>query len=83
MYVGTEGRRFIIATLYLTNRVFQVLLVKSVEEFGFRCDGGLRIAYCLEVFEDLIWWLQQQEGAKTQHAILEEVELLGLEYYSK
>lgn len=83
VYVGTERRRFVIATSYLTNGVFQVLLAKSAEEFGFRCDGGLRIACCPEVFEQLIWWLQQQEGAKsTQHAVAEEVELLGLKYYS-
>ena len=29
MYVGTKGRRVVIATSYLRNKVFQVLLVKS------------------------------------------------------
>ena len=82
MYVGTKGRRVVIATSYLRNKVFQVLLAKSAEEFGFRCDGGMHNT-CCEVFEHLIWWLQQQEGAKTQHAIPEEVELLGLKYYSR
>jgi SAUR family protein len=79
VYVGTERRRFVIATSYLTNGVFQVLLAKSAEEFGFRCDGGLRIACCPEVFEHLIWWLQQQEGAKTQHAVPEEKRLSFLD----
>ena len=83
MYVGTEGRRFVIATSYMTNGVPQVLLATSIEEFRFMCDGGMRIACCLEVFEHLKWWLQQQEGVKTQHAILEEVELFELKYYSK
>ena len=83
MYVGNDRRRFVIATLYMTNGFFQVLLAKSVEEFGFKCNGGLHIACCPEVFEHLIWWLQQQEGAKKQHAIPEEVEFLGLEYHSR
>ena len=55
MYVGIDGRRFVIATSNLTNKVFQVLLAKSAKFFGFSCNGGMHIACCPEVFEHLIW----------------------------
>jgi len=63
VYVGKERRRFVIPTSYLTNNVFRALLAKSEEEFGFCCDGGLRIACTPDVFEHLLWWL---EGATSQ-----------------
>lgn len=77
VYVGHERRRFVIPIPYLTNSVFQALLAKSAEEFGFRCDGGLRIACAPDVFENLLWWLQQ-EGPMSQQVPAEVAELLGL-----
>lgn len=58
VYVGRERRRFVIPTSYLSNNVFRSLLAKSEEEFGYCCDGGLRIACAPDVFEHLIWWLE-------------------------
>lgn len=63
VYVGKDRRRFVIPTSYLTNSVFRALLAKSEEEFGFCCDGGLRIACAPDVFEHLLWWL---EGATSE-----------------
>lgn len=77
VYVGIERRRFVIQTSFLTNSVFRALLAKSEEEFGFRCDGGLRIACAPDVFEHLLWWL---EGPTAQHEhVEEELELIGLD----
>lgn len=59
VYVGHERRRFVIPIAYLANSVVQALLAKSAEEFGFRCDGGLRVACTPDVFENLLRWLQQ------------------------
>lgn len=78
VYVGHERRRFVIPISYLTNSVFQALLAKSAEEFGFRCDGGLRIACTPDVFENLVWYLQQ-EGAASQHVPAEVAQLLGFD----
>lgn len=58
VYVGHERRRFVIPASYLTNTVFQSLLAKTAEEFGFRCDGGLRIACTPDVFEHYLWCLE-------------------------
>lgn len=58
VYVGEERRRFIIPTSYLTNSSFQALLAKSEEEYGLRCEGGLRIACPPDAFEHLLWSLQ-------------------------
>lgn len=72
VYVGKERRRFVIPTSYLTNSVFRALLAKSEEEFGFCCDGGLRIACTPDVFEHLLWWL---EGATPE--FVDEIEFTG------
>jgi len=61
VYVGRERRRFVIPTSHLSNSVFRALLAKSEEEFGFCCDGGLRIACAPDVFEHLLWWLDNLE----------------------
>jgi SAUR family protein len=71
VYVGKERRRFVIPTSYLSNSVFRALLAKSEEEFGFCCDGGLRIACAPDVFEHLLWWL---EGATPE---VGETEVVG------
>lgn len=71
VYVGNERRRFVIHTSYLKHSVFRELLAKSEEEFGFKCEGGLRVACKPEVFEHLLWWL---EGATAQSA--EDAELI-------
>lgn len=71
VYVGKEQRRFVIPTSYLSNSVFRALLAKSEEEFGFCCDGGLRIACAPDVFEHLLWWL---EGANSE---FEETVVVG------
>ena len=80
VYVGHERKRFVIPIPYLTNSVFQALLEKSAEEFGFRYEGGLRIACTPNVFENLLWWLQQ-EGTASQHVPAEVGQLLGYDHY--
>ncbi|XP_024398855.1 uncharacterized protein [Physcomitrium patens] len=75
VYVGKVQRRFVIPTSYLSNGVFRALLAKSEEEFGFCCDGGLRIACAPDVFEHLLWWL---EG--NSHEFVEETEAVGQDY---
>lgn len=72
VYVGKERRRFVIPTSYLSNSVFRALLARSEEEFGFCCEGGLRIACTPDVFEHLLWFL---EGATAE--FVEETNIMG------
>ncbi|KAG0590195.1 hypothetical protein M758_1G078200 [Ceratodon purpureus] len=58
VYVGEERRRFVIRTSYLSNNIFRALLEKSEEEYGLRCEGGLRIACSPDIFEHFLWWLE-------------------------
>lgn len=71
VYVGKERRRFVIPMSYLSDSVFRALLAKSEEEYGLRCEGGLRIACSPDVFEHFLWWL---EGETTHFS--EEMEHL-------
>lgn len=58
VYVGEKRRRFVIPTSYLSNSAFRALLEKSEDEYGLRCEGGLRIACTPDVFEHFLWWLE-------------------------
>lgn len=58
VYAGKDRRRFVIPTAYLSNRIFRALLARSEEEYGLRCEGGLRIACNPDVFEHFLWWLK-------------------------
>lgn len=63
VYVGQERRRFVIPTAYLSNSNFRELLAKSAEEYGLRCEGGLRIACAPEAFQNFLWCLED-DGCK-------------------
>ncbi|KAI4317844.1 hypothetical protein L6164_025677 [Bauhinia variegata] len=57
VYVGeeTQKKRFVIPISYLSQPLFQVLLSKAEEEFGFdRPMGGLTIPCREDVFLDII-----------------------------
>ena len=43
VYVGSERSRFIIPTIYLNDTLFQALLEKAEEEYGFEHHMGLTI----------------------------------------
>ncbi|KAG0579070.1 hypothetical protein M758_4G071500 [Ceratodon purpureus] len=66
VYVGEERRRFVIPTSYLANSTFQALLAKSEEEYGLRCEGGLRIACPPDAFEHLLWSLQGDPALESE-----------------
>jgi hypothetical protein len=60
VYVGPEMRRFVIQASFLYNQVFRELLRRSEEEYGFETEGGLRIPCEAEVFEKLLWQLENR-----------------------
>lgn len=57
VYVGTERKRFVISTKYLSHQLFKELLKRSEEEFGYDHQGGLTIACETVLFEHLLWLL--------------------------
>lgn len=64
VYVGSELRRFIIPTSYLTHSLFKVLLEKVEEEFGFTHSGGLTIPCEIETFKYLLKCMESHPEAQ-------------------
>ncbi|CAN4104500.1 unnamed protein product [Withania somnifera] len=70
VYVGSELRRFIIPTSYLSDPLFKVLLEKVEEEFGFNHTGGLTIPCEIETFKYLLQCMEnhhRDHGPNSQH----------------
>ncbi|KAJ8624670.1 hypothetical protein MRB53_033200 [Persea americana] len=60
VYVGKNKSRFIVPISYLTHPVFQSLLQRAEEEFGFDYDMGLTIPCEEVVFRSLTSSLDEQ-----------------------
>ncbi|CAN6463616.1 unnamed protein product [Victoria cruziana] len=54
VYVGENRRRFVVPTSYLKNPIFQELLEKAEEEFGYNSSVGLTIPCDEEAFVALM-----------------------------
>ncbi|KAJ7536728.1 hypothetical protein O6H91_12G079900 [Diphasiastrum complanatum] len=63
VYVGAEKRRYVIETKYLNTRPFRALLDKCAQEFGFSQEGGITIPCELQLFEHLLWLLNNNDPA--------------------
>ncbi|CAN6463605.1 unnamed protein product [Victoria cruziana] len=53
VYVGENRKRFVIPTSYLKNPIFQALLRRAEEEFGFEHQSGLTIPCNEDAFQAL------------------------------
>lgn len=67
VYVGSELRRFIIPTSYLSDPLFKVLLEKVEEEFGFDQSGGLTIPCEIETFKYLLKCMENHQKINGEH----------------
>jgi len=67
VYVGSELRRFIIPTDYLSHHLFKVLLEKAEEEFGFDHGGALTIPCDIEIFKYLLKCIENENMKKGEH----------------
>eukprot|EP00249_Psilotum_nudum_P017710 c26452_g1_i3 orf=871-1413(+) len=63
VYVGNQRRRFVIKIQHLNQPLFQALLAKVEEEFGFNHEGGLTIPCAVAFFEHLLWLLEKKDPA--------------------
>ncbi|KAK8691852.1 hypothetical protein V6N13_075347 [Hibiscus sabdariffa] len=61
VYVGSEMTRFVIPTSFLKNPIFQQLLDKAAEEYGFNTQDSRLLLPCDEsTFQSLIQDLAKQ-----------------------
>ncbi|KAI4382030.1 hypothetical protein MLD38_008042 [Melastoma candidum] len=76
VYVGQDGRRFLIPAKYLSMPDFRGLMEKAEEEFGFQQEGGLRFPCEEEDFEEILSRCREMQrrrrrrtsfGAKIMH----------------
>ncbi|KAJ8641858.1 hypothetical protein MRB53_018552 [Persea americana] len=54
VYVGSDRKRFVVPTSYLKHPLFQQLLDKAAEEFGFDNQSGIVLPCDVSTFEGLI-----------------------------
>lgn len=66
VYVGSELRRFIIPTSYLSDPLFKVLLEKVEEEFGFEHSGALTIPCEIETFKYLLNCMKNHQKTQSE-----------------
>ncbi|KAF8405787.1 hypothetical protein HHK36_007865 [Tetracentron sinense] len=57
VYVGSEMKRFVVPTSYLKNPIFQQLLEKAAEEFGFDKQKSIVLPCDEPTFQRLITFL--------------------------
>ncbi|CAK7323759.1 unnamed protein product [Dovyalis caffra] len=75
VYVGEERIRFLIPTRFLRLAIFKALLEKSGEEYGFKFSGGIVLPCEVDLFKQLLKFLDKDEK---KYGRLEVNELLKL-----
>ncbi|XP_057769321.1 auxin-responsive protein SAUR71-like [Salvia miltiorrhiza] len=60
--VGTELKRFVIPTEYLSHQMFGILLREAEEEFGFQQEGVLRFPCEVELFEKVLKMMEEKRS---------------------
>ncbi|XP_058079091.1 indole-3-acetic acid-induced protein ARG7-like [Magnolia sinica] len=61
VYVGEESKRYVIPVKYLKTHVFETLLSRAEEEFGFSNMGAIRFPCETVLFEHLLWLLNRED----------------------
>ncbi|PWA54397.1 small auxin-up RNA [Artemisia annua] len=54
LYVGEERLRFVVQTSHLSHPLFQMLLEKAAEEFGYEQKDRLVVPCSVDVFQEVI-----------------------------
>ncbi|GLJ24055.1 hypothetical protein SUGI_0458500 [Cryptomeria japonica] len=72
VYVGSERSRFVIPTTYLSHPLFQILLEKAEEEYGFDHQMGLTLP-CEEVFFEYITSVLERENPTVTNLELNKI----------
>lgn len=69
VYVGENLQRFVIPASYLCQPVFQTLMEKVAEEFGFQQSGGLCIPCDVDFFEEILAVLKETSRKRRRKMI--------------
>nr|ABK22919.1 unknown [Picea sitchensis] len=76
VYVGSERSRFIVPTSYLNHPLFQSLLEKAKEVYGFHQHMGLTIPCEKEAFEYITSVLEKKDSTVANMLLEEIMELI-------
>ncbi|KAL4569827.1 hypothetical protein LXL04_025471 [Taraxacum kok-saghyz] len=74
LYVGEERRRFVVHTSHLSHPLFQMLLEKTAEEFGFVQKDRLVIPCSIDVFREVVRAVKCNNGKFDLRYLVEEID---------
>ncbi|KAH0466464.1 hypothetical protein IEQ34_003702 [Dendrobium chrysotoxum] len=60
--VGSEKEKFLIRTQWMNHRLFRRLLDEAEEEYGYTTKGSLELPCSVEVFNLVLWEMNQEEA---------------------
>ncbi|KAI0522631.1 hypothetical protein KFK09_005016 [Dendrobium nobile] len=60
--VGSEKEKFFIRTQWMNHRLFRRLLDEAEEEYGYTTKGSLELPCSVEVFNLVLWEMDQEEA---------------------
>ncbi|KVH95888.1 Auxin responsive SAUR protein [Cynara cardunculus var. scolymus] len=72
LYVGEERRRFVVQTAHLSHPLFQMLLEKTAEEFGFDQKDRLVVPCSVDVFLEVVSSVKCNNGKFDLRYLVEE-----------
>ncbi|CAN1183431.1 Auxin-responsive protein SAUR50 [Linum perenne] len=72
IYVGANGRRFVVRAKYLNHPIFNTILSLAEEEYGFKNDGPLRIPCEEWEFEEILRFVSRSDHSKFMNVDDEE-----------
>ncbi|CAN1183426.1 Protein SMALL AUXIN UP-REGULATED RNA 16 [Linum perenne] len=76
IYVGANGRRFVVRAKYLNHPIFNTILSLAEEEYGFKNDGPLRIPCEEWEFEEILRFVSRSDHSKFMNVDDEEIDHL-------
>ncbi|KAJ0818107.1 putative small auxin-up RNA [Helianthus annuus] len=73
LYVGEERLRFVVHTSHLSHPLFQILLDKTADEFGFEQKDRLVVACSVNVFLEVVSAVKCNSGKFDLKYLVEEI----------
>ncbi|KAJ9549171.1 hypothetical protein OSB04_021714 [Centaurea solstitialis] len=73
LYVGEERRRFVVQTAHLSHPLFQILLEKAAEEFGFDQKDRLVVPCSVDAFLEVVSSVKCNNGKFDLRYLVEEI----------
>ncbi|KAI7740982.1 hypothetical protein M8C21_006893 [Ambrosia artemisiifolia] len=77
LYVGEERLRFVVHTSHLSHPLFQMLLDKTADEFGFKQKDRLVVPCSVNVFQEVVSAVKCNSGKFDLRYLVEEINYNG------